>query len=204
MTKIQDTISFPLDAETTVTNSTVKFTASVLAIIDGQKITEENLSNSVRTLLNNFVEGEWVFSNPTRIKGDSGFEEARFTATLRADQSENRAIDQRREEVSSPGLRITSVHPDTSVPQAAIAEAETELRVILLKRAQNQAKKLSEAAEREYRVHDICFSNLNNSDRMKFGSTAYATEASASASSSIGHTQKLSMNATVTLATKGR
>lgn len=207
--KIQDTISFNVDAETTVTNTTVKFTASVIAVIDGQTITEENLANSVRELLNNFIAGEWTFSNPTRIRNDAGFEEARYTATLRTDQTENNNLDHRREAVNQRGLRITSVATDTSTPQRAIAEAESALRIILLKRAKNQAIEISESIDREFRVHTVEFEPMMVHGDHRYGmslgaATSYKdVTAMAGRHEVIGHAQKLTMTAHVVLATNG-
>ena len=203
--KIQDTIGFSIEAETTVNNTTVKFTTSVIAVIDGVDITEDNLSSSVRELLNNFIPGEWTFSNPTRNRNDAGFEEARFVASLRTDQAENHNLAARQEAVSRRGLRITKVTTDTSTPKRAIAEAESALRVILLKRAANQAKDLSEAAGRNYRVHAINFDQMrpdSNAYNLTAAATAYRLDASANGlSDAIGHAQKLSMSANVILAT---
>lgn len=206
--KILDTLSFSIDAETTVTNTTVKLTAAIVAVIDGEKITEENLATKVKETLNSFVGGEWIFQNPTRTRNDAGFEEARYTATVRVDQAENHDLDERREEASQRGLRITQVVTDTSTPKRAIAEAESALRVILLKRAQNQAESMSAAAGRTYRLHALDFAQMrqegmNHRGMMMASATSYALESASPPNvvDVIGHTQKLTMAASVTLAT---
>lgn len=204
---IQDTLSFQLEAETTITNQTVKITAVVAAVIDGQKITNENISSLVRDMLNNLVTGEWSFSNPSREKDETGYERASFTATVRVDQTQNFNLDQRAEDASQVGLRITQVYTDTSTPKRAIAEAETALRGVLLERAANQAKELSTRAGRTYRVASLSYSSMNNSASNIRASAQYSLESATSFAAAppgggaIGHSQKLSMTANVTLAT---
>lgn len=202
---VQDTLSFSLDAETTITNNTVKFTTTVVAVIDGVSITEENLGSEVKKALNAFVTGEWSFQNPQRQRNDAGLEEARYVASLRASQSENSDVDNRRKNASRPGLNITNVQIDVNLPSRFIAEGESKLRVILLKRAAEQAQALSEASGREYRVHSLSYANYSASPRMRAltaGASSYVTESVKSAENIvIGHSQKLEMSAQVVLAT---
>src|ERR1041385_4825004 len=79
---IQDTIEFVLIEEETVVNDTVKVTANLVGMVP-QDSTEADLRNSIRSLLRNFIDIEWQFSNIVRTGDPSGQERITLTATTR-------------------------------------------------------------------------------------------------------------------------
>lgn len=199
--KIIPTIIFSLSSEKTLTNNTVKITAVVVATIDGTQTTNENVATQVSGLLNTFIpDAEWTFSNPQRSTDPSGFESARYTASTRVSEEINQNLQARADEASRPGLSIIQNVPDYSIPQRDIEQAISDLRVVILKEATAEAKKLSEAAGTKYAIGELNFNPI-----VEYGNNARGITISAMASAEsaprggFGHSQKVSVTANVTL-----
>jgi hypothetical protein len=205
---IQDTIEFVLIEEETVVNDTVKVTANLVGMIP-QDSTEADLRNSIRTLLRNFIDIEWQFSNLVRTGDPSGQERITLTATTRIPESENRALDRRREDASKQdaqlSIRIISATTDTSPTQAQIDQTQRNLRLTLLKRAKEEAKTINQAlGETLYRLGAVTLGpKLDPNVRGgQFAASNVATQAYGSGfdeAGSLGNAVKIAMQANVQL-----
>lgn len=210
---VQDTVELNLTAEDTVVNKTIKLVASIVALVDAAQ-TEETLNTEIRAALKKLVDAEWQFSNTNRSTDASGYERVEVTASVRVKESENYNLGKRAEAVSRPGLTVNSVMVDSSIPQAVLLKAESDLRVVLSKKAIEECEKLSAALGQEYRVHSLRFSGVkhnlvSNSNVSPFNVAVYYSgnsEAAAAPSggsapdSSLGSASKLSLVAAITLA----
>jgi hypothetical protein len=169
-------------------------------------------------MMNRFITASWQFANITRTAHDSGYEQINLTASARVSESENRALDSRRKEVSQKGLSISKVTPDISFPASLVEETERKLRLAIIHKAQDECLAISSAMKRTYRIKKInyaieleeSFSNnrisaSSASMKTSYGSGFGPTGAGGAggptgADDSLGNAQKFTMNATVTLA----
>ena len=202
---IQDTIDFPLVAEKTVTNDTVKITVSVNALITGQA--EDELRAEIHSRLKQLIDEDWHLSNITREKDPSGFERLCIIASLRVNETENNNLETRVEAASRQGLTIAIEDIDTNIPNKIIDEAQAELRKMILKKAIEECGVMSGISGLKYRVHSLKFGAFqNHSVNNNFSNVAYAQATIAAAPSggggvpSLGTSAKLALQANVTLA----
>jgi hypothetical protein len=212
-----DIIVFPLSAEETVVNDTVKITASISAII-APDMTEENLRGILQAMMAKFIPNtKWIFADINRRAHSSGSEEISLTASTRMPESENRSLEQRRRDASMPeqSINIYRVDTDISFPASLVEETEERLRIAIVSKARAQCVKLSEAmGHRNYRIKKIDFlpdanqalailqggSNYRaaSASKVSYGSTMLMEDASGA--SGMGNAQKLTLGATITLA----
>lgn len=211
MANTDDTIRLVLSAEETVVNETVKINAQISGMVTRER-TEPKLREAIREMMERFISAQWQFAGLTRTAHNSGFEEISLVASARVPESENRALDKRRTEASRPdeGLTISKVTPDVSFPAALIEQTEQKLRLSIISKAKNEAAILGTAMDRVYRIKRINFSDdkdvsSSNSYRMSAQSvskTSYGSGFGGSADDdAIGNAQKLTLTATVILAT---
>lgn len=175
---VQDTIEFPLMAEYTIVNTTVKLTAHISGMITPD-VTEDSLRDTIRDMLKRFVDTTkyvdttWQISNtnrsrsnpsarrrrdPQRQRTPSGMEQIALTATVRVPESEHYALDERAAAVSIKGMTIARADVDTAPSQEMIDDAERKLRVVLLKKATEELKLINKSLESTYRLGSVVFS----------------------------------------------
>jgi hypothetical protein len=210
MTKVQDTIQFDLRAETVVVNDTVRLTAHLVGMITAGT-TEQAVRESIRAMMRKFIDTEWQFANMTRQAHASGQEEISLTATARVTEKENYALDRRREEASRDhdSVRIVGVSADTSPTMAQITDAQSKLRLALLKKAQDELKLINQAMDAKYRLGQVSF-QMTGSDTPNYarvaamasaptaGKVAYGSGFS-DADDVLGNAVKLTMQAAIQL-----
>lgn len=209
-TKQYTEIEFALTEDMVVTNDTVKVSVMIAVMINGD-VTNENLSSVVRAALNKFIEGDWVFSNPTR-QFDTGIEKAVFNAHIRIPASENYDLHRRAEKVNTKGIQLHSIIPDVSIPVYQMRAAESELRAKLLAAARSEADILSTAYGTPVTVHCVTYGNYDRSVSKSLRAGSYASSAATSASNAatsasfgggvldaIGNSERVAMTANITL-----
>lgn len=211
----EDTILFNLAAEDTVVNDTVKIVTTVAGMVTRDS-TEAKLRESIRAMLNQFIDAPWQISNLTRSLHPSGREAISLNASARVSETENYALDRRSQTVSRPddGLSISKVTTDLSFPAAVVEAAEQRLRVEIIRKAQAEGVIISAALGRDCRIRQINydvetggsaqFANARISAsaasmKQSYGS-GFSSDAGGSGNDLLGNAQKLTMTATVTLA----
>lgn len=205
---VQDTIQFDLRAEQVVTNDTVRITAHLVGMIP-KDTTEQAVRETIRAMMRRFIDTDWQFSNLIRKAHASGSEEITLTATARVPEKENYGLDRRREEASRANdtMRIVSATTDTSPTTAQIAEAQSKLRLELLKKAQAELKLINEAMSEKYRLGQVVFlmaasdtANYARAAAASFsGKTPYGSGFSDEDEDSLGNAVKLTMQASIEL-----
>jgi hypothetical protein len=206
----QDTISFSLTEESTVSSDTVKISVPVNAIVqNGQS--EDELRVTIKDTLKKFIKADWNFGATQRHEIQIGIERCTVTATCRVNERENYSLKERARQVSIPGhIELGDPSPDYSMPNHKLQEAEQELRVRLLKKAKDHAAALSEVVGIDYRLAEISFGGQSYDTSNRAGSTrpaAYGATMSLAASyeeagesGDIAHSAKIVMTASVHLA----
>lgn len=208
MAAIQDSIQFDLYAEEVVVNTTVKVIAN-LATLLSPDTSEDQHKENIREVMQSFIRSDWQFSGITRSTHASGREQMTLTATARVPESENYALDRRREQASRDGLRIASVSTDTSPTQEQMEETQSKLRLRLLQKARTELQKINNALDQDYRLAEVVFDPVDESaanvrtarPSAMYGAGFAAAEASAAAGP-LGNAVKLTMQARVTLRIK--
>jgi len=207
---VQDTIQFDVKAEQVVTNDTVRVTAQLVGMILSETA-EQSVRESIRTLMKKFISTDWQFSNTQRSAHASGREQITLTATARVPESENYALDRRRDEAGrdSDSMKIVSAVIDTSPTASQIEETQRKLRLEILKKAQDELKLINEAMNDKYRLGQVVF-QASGSDAanqayaasarggMLSGKTAYGS-GFAEDDDTIGNAVKMTMQASVQL-----
>jgi hypothetical protein len=203
-------LSFQLSADTVVVNDTVRLNVSVVAMISKDQ-PDDAVKADIKAMMKALVDTDWSFSNMVRAMDQSGLERLTVSATARVPEAENVRLDERARAVSREGLRIVSISPDTSVPKRMVQEAESKLRVELMKRAHDEAQLLSREAPPKGRrvegdgwatvwvVHEVDFHRADHHDLSSKSVTAQAGMAYGHASETIGNAERLSMTASVAL-----
>ena len=74
--------------EQVVTNDTVRVTAHLVGMIPDDT-SEQEMRESIRTMMRRFIDTDWQFSNLIRKAHPSGREEISLTATSRVSEKEN-------------------------------------------------------------------------------------------------------------------
>lgn len=201
----RDKLTFTLTEETIVSNDTVKIAATVEALMVAP-LTAKNIDEAVNAALKNFVNADWSFSNPNRVTDKTGIERAVYTAYARVPMNENNALEQRRINASKPGLTITNISTDVSVPRAGIVAAESNLRLQLYAAARDECAKFNSKIQATSSSYCIGNMEFERSSDMVAKSLMRASSYSATIGSfadsgpeSIAHTEKVVMSATVTL-----
>ena len=213
---VQDTIEFPLTAEYTIVNTTIKITAQISGMITPD-VTEEALRDSIRDMLKRFVDTTqyadtvWQISNTNRSKHASGMEQISLSATVRVPESEHYALEERAAAVSVKGMTIARADVDTTPSQAMMDDAESKLRVILLKKASDELKLINKALDTSYRLGSVVFSenptnNFSNSKGVTMAAMSpfnierhYSGNGDAGGSAPLGNAVKLTMYGLVEL-----
>jgi len=189
-------IRFDLTDEVTITNSTVKITAWINGVINGQDrpALEEASLEMVKKL---FPDAKWAFSNFTFQPDGFTF---RVQASTRIDATQNDQLEQKAAKLSEQGKLTLSIYNlDPSIPLFQKREAESNLRVALIEKAKAEAAKLGG------RVSNITFTEavsqqFANNGRAMMASASYSLESvGAPASASLGHSEKIYLSANITV-----
>jgi hypothetical protein len=209
MPKIQDTITFTLSAEDTVVNNTVRIDARIVGMIP-KDMTEQTLKDSIRAVTKKFIDTDWQYANMNRTAHPSGQEQIILSATTRVSESENYRLAQRAEEASrgTDLPRIVEATADTSPTSTQIDETTRKLRLVILKKAQDELHMLSQASGDKYRLGALNFSQVFDSSSNTRASSQAVMAGAAKTSygsgfagndDSIGNAVKLTMQASVEL-----
>lgn len=202
---ILDTIDFTLRAEHVIVNRTVKLVANVVTLVAGET-SEDMWRADLRAMMKRVVDADWQFSNMARGTDSSGFERVTLTASVRVPEAENYDLDGRAKLASRKGANITSITADTTVPLSMIEEAESELRVALIGRAQQELAEMRTAlGDGTYRLHKLAFGPLQGqmpgaraASTRVFSKEAYGTGFSDDeGGDALGNASKLSMQVVV-------
>jgi len=190
-------IKFELTDEVTITNTTVKISAWIQGVINGQDrpALEAAALDLAKKL---FSDASWAFSNFTYQPDGFTF---RVQATTRIDATQNDQLETRADQLSEQGkLTISINNIDASIPLHQRREAESNLRVALIEKATAEATKLggslSEVEFRDPQSRDVT-SNLRAMN------ASYALEAKGVGADgvSLGHSEKIYLSATLTVDT---
>ncbi len=211
---IQDTISLDLSADKVVVSDTVKIIATIQALVQPDK-TDAKLRADIREMMKKLIaSAEWQFSNLVRVNDPSGHERVSLQASARVSETENAKRVIRAREVSTPGLTVSSVIADTSIPTSMLEEAEQELRLALLGKLNVELAKINEVMKSEtdqpYRVYQVKFqrtsSDYSNATRAKGGvmlasATSYGSGfGGGDDDEALGNAQKITLHASCAFA----
>jgi len=192
-------IKFELTDETTITNTTVKISAWIQGVIDGQErpALEGRALEMAKKL---FPDASWAFSNFTYMPDRFTW---RVRATTRIDATQNDQLDERADQANEPGkITISFEAPDASIPLHQRRDEESKLRVALIAKAKEEAAKLAGTLTRveftESQRRDI----TSNSMRMASASYMESTAKGGGADGvSLGHSEKIYISAILTVDT---
>lgn len=175
-------ITFSINDEKTITNTTAKITISIKGTINGESRDklEARTANVTKTL---FPDNQWAFT-------DFGYNADGFTfhvsATTRIDSLQNDQLAEKCESLGSDTLRVILVGVDDSIPSHVLREAESDLRLHVIALAEQEAIKLGG------KVVDINFNSPAQYRGIVAASATYADS-----SKSLGHSEKIQINANV-------
>jgi hypothetical protein len=182
-------VRFSLTDETTITNTTVKVTAWITGVVNGE--TREQIeARALATWKTLFPDVKQSFSNFTYQPDGLTF---RVQVATRIDASENDQLDQRAITASNDTVRITNLQIDPSIPVHDLRKGESDLRVRMLSLAQDEAKKIGGVVSK---VNFNPHSGSSIASQKMFNAT-YAMEAAGGAAPALGHSEKLSLTADV-------
>ena len=195
-------LTFNLADEKTLTNDTVKITALIMGAIN--KLDRIALEQKAKELSKKLFDKDWAFSNFNYSNDGFSFS---VQATVRVDAAENDRLAMRAAEISTKGdLTIDVIDADVNIPLHRRREAESDLRVSLIDKANAEASKLGGT------VDEITFSDA----RSQALSNAYSVAASymetaggargakgpaGPSGESLGHSEKLTMGCVVKVTT---
>lgn len=208
-TPVQDYMSFQLRADKVVVSDTVKLTVLINALVTPEK-TESALRTEIKQALAKFVEADWQFNGIERSVDDSGFERVSLRATARVNERENYNLDGRAKAVSRQGLQLSSVSVDATVPIPMLEEAEKELRLAILKKANEELEAINGVMGGGYRVAQVNYANQGEPYARKspgiaasaanFTATSYGSGFGDDEDDSLSNAQKVTLSASIQLA----
>ncbi len=187
---------FTIDDEKTIVNETVKVTVS----IQGQVGEDDRsaLEARAREIALKFLpEASWAFSNFILANNGMMFN---VTGTTRIDALENDQLAERANELSDRKTILQVQQLDPSVPLFQIRKAQSEMRVSIIAKAQEEAKLLGGFVKKVDFTEDDGSNfrkSVSNSGMRSMASSSYALE-SVGDGSPLGHSEKILMSATIT------
>lgn len=183
-------VRFSITDETTITNTTVKVTAWITGVVNGE--TREQIeARALATWKTLFPDVKQSFSNFTYQPDGLTF---RVQVATRIDASENDQLDQRAVAASNDTVKITNLQIDPSIPVHDLRKGESDLRVRMLSLAQDEAKKVGGVVLKVNFNPD--YSGTRTASHKAFNAT-YAMEAAGGAAPALGHSEKLTLTAEV-------
>lgn len=192
-------IKFDLTDEVTITNTTVKITVWIHGVINGQdRPALEAASLEMAQKL--FPDAQWAFSNFTFQPDGFTF---RVQASTRIDATENDQLEQKAARLSEQGkLTLTIYSMDVSIPLFQKREAESDLRVALIEKAKAEAAKLGGELS-AITFGEVGSQSFANNGRAMMASASYMESAKGADSVSLGHSEKIYLNASIVIRTGG-
>ncbi len=191
-------IKFEMTDEVTITNTTVKITAWIQGVVNGQErsVLEAQALELAKKL---FPEANWAFSNFTYQP--DGFT-WRVQASTRIDATQNDQLEVRADQLSEAGKVTLSIsNIDASIPLHQKRGSESDLRVALIAKAKAEAEKLGG------RVAEVVFGDVETrqiKSAMRAASASYSLESTMGGGAdnvSLGHSEKIYLAATITVDT---
>lgn len=192
-------ITFELNDEITVTNTTVKITASLRGTILGQdrpKLEARALEAAKRL----FPDARWAFSNFNFSSDGLTFS---VTATTRVDASENDRLDERVKAASTEDMKIQIQNIDPSIPDFEIRKSESDLRLRMISLAKEEATKLGGKVSKT-KFHAYNMAGMSNAKSATYA-RGFALEAAGAPGDGIptlGHSEKISLTASISVEVK--
>lgn len=187
-------ITFDLTDEKTITNDTVRLTTLITGAVAEQS--RDKLEAAADEITKQLVNKDWSFSNFTYSPDGFTFN---VTANTRIPAMENDRMAERAEALGLRGkITIKLVEADPSIPLHQKREAESNLRVALIEKAKEEAKKLGGV------VDTISFSRAqSHALRGIMASSSYSNEAMGGGADavSLGHSEKIAMTASIIVIT---
>jgi hypothetical protein len=152
-----DSLRFRLEATRSAHQAEVRITVAVVALVSAAERDPKALDSRVLAALKELIPAPWSFSHVVREADAAGFERIKLRAAARVPQSENWNLAERARKVSREGLSIAVADVSYAMSREQLRQIVTELRLELLRDAAAQAKSMSEASGRHWRVGDIEF-----------------------------------------------
>lgn len=184
-------IKFDLTDEKTVTNTTVKVNTTVRGTINGE--TREQIEARCLTAVKKvFPDNQWAFSNFNWNADGLTFSVA---ASTRIDAIKNSGLNDLAKAASDQNTKVGIQSIDASIPQHDIRRAESALRENIIMIAQKEAEYLSGKVVK-VDFSEAPMNSMRSSATMKAAS--YLEDAGVG-SASLGHSEKVTMTATITV-----
>lgn len=185
-------VTFNIEDETVVTSNTVK----VIALVTGQVGDEDRAQHEQRAkaITKSFLDADWAYSNFTYASNGMTFS---VSATCRVPSDVNEGLNAKAAEVSDRHTTLSIQNLDLSVPSRDLNAAASRLRKRMLDRAQEAASELG-----NFEVSEIAFSEqVRGGSKAMFSNATYALD-SGPGSDALGHSEKISLSAEVTVRSK--
>jgi hypothetical protein len=151
-----DTLRYRVMAYKTLAQEEVRVTVTVIALERIAARDPSQLERSIREALGAFIAAEWTFSRLER-KGEAGYERVSGHAYARVKAAENYDLAERARLASREGLTISFPNVDYSLSRERIDVVFDELRLEILQRVAAQARAVSDATGRDWRLGDVAF-----------------------------------------------
>ncbi len=180
-------IRFEISDELTVTNQTIRLHLRV----SGQSLSDskDEIDNRIVTICKKFMDVDWTYSNFTFGNNGMTFSS---DAYCRIPSKHNDKLENKVSVVNDNYTAITILDIDSNIPSYDIRDAESDLRLKLIELCKKESEKLSGE------IISIDFTDQNLSNQKSLHKSLVANAYSDS-HSQFGHSQKISMSATVTM-----
>lgn len=152
-----DTLRFRLQASRSVSQGDVRLTVPVTALVQAADRDQRLIEKRIHEALAEFVKAPWTFSRIIRQGEAMGFERVTLRASARVPAAENWDLAERARKASREGLALAPPEISYALSPDKVGEVVDALRLGLLREATEQARKMSEATTRRWRVGDIEF-----------------------------------------------
>jgi hypothetical protein len=193
-------IKFNMTDEVTITNTTVKISAWIQGVVNGQD--RPALEAAALELAKKlFPEVSWAFSNFTYQPDGFTF---RVQASTRIDATQNDQLALKCDQLSEQGkLTIAINNIDASIPLHEKRKAESDLRVALIEKAKAEAEKLSGTVTRIEFGEAIARDIMSNARGASYAASAMMLESTSKGGGSdgvsLGHSEKIYLEAQLTV-----
>ena len=173
-----DTLRFRLQTARALPQEDIRLVVGITALVKAGDNDGAALERRIREALARLVATDWTFTRIERYPDAAGYERVTLRAGSRVPAAENWNLPERARKASADGIAIGAPEVSYALSVNRVDEAVEGLRLDLLRKATEQAERMSEASGRRWRVGDIEFgvAGIVQENARRTGKGAYTDE----------------------------
>ncbi|MBK7659104.1 MAG: hypothetical protein IPJ28_08125 [Betaproteobacteria bacterium] len=173
-----DTLRFRLQAARALPQDDIRLVVGITALVKPGDHDSATLETHIREALARLVKTDWTFTRIERHPDAAGYERVTLRAGARVAAAENWNLPERARKASADGIALNNPEVSYALSSGRVDAAVEGLRLDLLRKATEQAQRMTEASGRNWRVGDVEFgvAGIVQENARRTGKGAYTDE----------------------------